>query len=157
AGGCRPDLCPIYAPGRYTHLHVPVMPTALPWVARWDRDVASQGDTAAMLLHAPGLEAGQALGVQGSFPGAPSGTVECVSEIDRASAPWSTWDGAGNERRFTFTMRGAGRVAHATYELVYRVSNTLVLTLRDWNDRPLANRKYRIEAAGAMLRGVTDA
>jgi phospholipase C len=118
AGGCQPDRCQIYDPKRYTQLHVPVMPSPLPWIARWDRDEASDGDTAQMLLTAPGLAAGETLVWDVSVNGQPAGTTQTTSQAGAATAPWSDWSGPSGDRRFTFIVRGAGRVIHATHEVL---------------------------------------
>src|SRR5205814_4857946 len=102
AGGCRPDVCQIYDQAKYKQLHVPVMPSPLPWVARFDRETVKDEETAQLLLSAPGLPPGQAMTFEVFRDGSdPVGEVAATSTADAAQVSFGDWRGTKDERRFS--------------------------------------------------------
>jgi phospholipase C len=118
ASGCRPELCQIWDRGKFKPQHIPVTPSPLPWTARWDRATVNSGDTAQMLVSAPGAADGTSFVFEVSADGQSLGTVSALASAGAAQGAWSQFDAGDAMRHFSFTASGAGQTLESARDLL---------------------------------------
>lgn len=168
-GQCQPAACELYDAERFRRRVLPPLLSALPWLARWDAEVARMDETHAMILEAPGLPAGQELKftVTQETHG-PVAEVLVTSGPERAELPFDAWEhprsyadagdlgegGAFAEVRFSFVVEGAGRRIEGG-SIRYRDRLHLQLELEDGT--PLGSQPVRVISPWGTRRVTTDA
>jgi phospholipase C len=119
ASGCRPELCQIWDGGKFKPpQHIPVKPSPLVWTARWDRATVKAGDTAQMLVSAPGATDGASFVFEVSADGQSLGTVSASASAGAVQAAWNQFDTSDTTRHFSFTATGGGQTLKSASDLL---------------------------------------
>ena len=169
AGACNPKICQVYDLKRYLRTHLPPLVSTKFWSAGWELDQVQENQSDRMILNAPGLPAGTPLDFEvlqkDNAGGAdiPVGTLSVSSTADHGESAWSSWFTyerndirKGHDFKFVFVIRGGGRVVRSAAATIFHPTQ-LQLRLVDGEDKPLFQRRYRLEIDGQALRDQTDA
>jgi hypothetical protein len=167
-GGCDPAACDLYAAGAYERRHLPLMASALPWVARWE-GLAAFGSEARLVCDAPGLPAGTPMTLVVEQVGAGVvASLEATSSEGRVEATFGEWyhpdkvappvqvqaPDAFPPVQFVFTVRGAGREVRSA-PLVYS-DQVHVLLLRQEDGQPMPDQPFTLRTPWGTWLGTTD-
>lgn len=169
AGACNPRVCQIYDVAQYDREPIPPMSSTKFWAATWDVFQIRDNESDRMVLRAPGLSAGTELAFtvfQIDNAGGPRiaiGTLSVLATAERGEAAWASWFDydrndirKGRDFKFVFAVEGGGRRIEASGPVIFHPTQ-LQLSLIDGDDRPLAQRPYRLEIDGRALTDRSDA
>lgn len=169
-GSCRPASCDLYDAKKFRRIPQPVITTAKPWRATWDRDRVGMDLTAVLRLDAPGLADGTPVEFvveQRDFGTIAKLSAPAVAGV--AQATFAEWwrDGRATSQAaleprgefirvtFDFVARAAGREARPPKPLEY--SDSIEGELYDVNGNLRADTEYVVFSSWGTRRGASDA